>query len=201
MRTSHELTTPALSPARRVAGLTAAALAAAVLVVSVLGAWNPWRLVRLRQFFHDPSLGLLLVNLLTLAAFWALAPVHSEAAQPGRQRIRWLLTLALLPVGMAWGLLQGFFSLDTREVATSPDGTRRAAFVTHGDDRELRIWSGGWLTLRDVGRAGAPCGPNATARFVTDDLLHITSNYGDFDVRLDPATGRPLTPMGRTCSG
>jgi hypothetical protein len=196
-----EAVTPALSLPRRILGLTAAVLAAFALAGFVAGAWNPWRLVRLQQYFNDPFFGLLVVNVLALLAFWLLAPVRSEAAQRGRHTIRWLLILALLPVGMCYGLLHGIFTLETREVATSPSGERRAAFVTHGDDRALRIWSGRGLGLRDAGRVGAPCGPTVTVRFLAEDLVHISSHYGDFDVRLAPDTGRPLNPMGDTCSG
>jgi hypothetical protein len=196
-----EVATPGLSLPRRIIGLTAAVLAAGALVGFVAGAWNPWRLVRLQQYFSDPFFGLVVVNVLTLLAFWLLAPVRSEAAQGRRHTVRWLLILALVPVGMAYGLFHRIFTIETRQVATSPSGERRAAFVIHGDDRELRIWSGSRLGLRDVGRAGAPCGENVTIRFVAEDLVHITSYYGDFDIRLDSVTGRPLNPMGRACSG
>jgi environmental stress-induced protein Ves len=73
--------------------------------------------------------------------------------------------------------------------------------VTHLDNRELRILVGQGLGLRDAGRAGRPCGPHAAARFVAEDVVHITSDYGDFDVQLDPKSGRPVNPMGPTCSG
>jgi hypothetical protein len=198
---SEDYLTPALSLPRRVFGFSAAVLTAGALVGFAAGAWNPWRLVRLQQYFNDPFFGLVVVNVLALLAFWLLAPVRSEAAQRRRHTTRWLLILALLPVGMCYGLFHSFVTVETREIAQSPSGERRAAFVTRGDERELRIWSGGWLGLRDVGRAGAPCGPTATARFLSEDLVHISSNYGDFDVRLAHDTGRPLNPMGRTCSG
>jgi hypothetical protein len=192
---------PAPSLPRRVVGLAAAVLAVAALVGFTAGAWNPWRLVRLQQFFNDPFFGLVLVNVLALLAFWLLAPVYSEAAQRRRHTTRWLLMLALLPVGMSYGLFHSFFTVETREIARSPSGARRVAFVTHGGERELRIWAGAWLGLRDVGRAGAPCGPSVTARFRSEDLVHISSNYGDFEVYLAHDTGRPLNPMGHTCSG
>jgi hypothetical protein len=195
----HRLAGP--SPVRRLAGIVLAVLAAVALVGFVAGAWNPWRLVRLHQFMGDPTMGLVVVLGLTLAAFWLLAPVRSEAAQPRRQQIRWLLMLAVVPALLCYGLGHQLFSYEYQQVATSPSGHRHAAFITHGHDRELRIWVGSGLAVRDAGRAGAPCGPRATARFEGEDLLHVSSDYGNFDIRLDPRSARPVNPMGPTCVG
>jgi hypothetical protein len=192
---------PRPSPVRRLVGAFLAVLAAFELVAVVLGTWNPWRFVRLEQHFSDPFFGLLMVNVLVLAAFWLLAPVRSEAAQQGRHMTRWLLIVALVPVVISYGLFHRIFGVATREVAHSPSGERRVAFVTHDEDRQLRVWAGNWLTLRDLGRIGAPCGDAATARFNSEDLIHVTSVYGDFDVRLDHRTGRPLNTGPATCSG
>jgi hypothetical protein len=192
---------PHLSPVRRLLGLLSAALAAIVSVGTVAGVWNPWRFVRLQQFFGDPFLGLLLLNILTLSAFWLLAPVRSEAADGRRQAVRWLLGLALVPVLSFYGVFHQFFDVTTVEIARSPSGERRAAFVTHGDERQVRIWSGNWLTLRDIGLAGTPCGLSVRARFTSEDQVHITSVYGEYDVRLDHRTARPLNHGPATCSG
>ncbi len=184
---------------RRLLGAVLAILAPVVAAGFVAGAWNPWRLVLLRRYFGDPLLGAVLVVALTAGAFWLLAPVRSEATQAGRQLTRWALVAAIVPGLICFGIGHSHFDMAYREIATSPNGHLHAAFVTHNEDRQLRIWVGSGLRVRDAGRAGSPCGP-VTVR-LTDDLLHISSNYGDLDIGPDPKTGRPLNPMGPTCTG
>ncbi|MFL6110757.1 MAG: hypothetical protein ACJ786_05335, partial [Catenulispora sp.] len=201
MTASDEMAPPRPSPLRRSLGIVLAVVAVIMLVGSAAGLWNPWRFVRLEQFFGDPLFGLVAVNVLVLAAFWLLAPVRSEAAQVRRHTTRWALILALVPTLMCYGVFHRYFGSASREVAQSPSSERRAAFVTHGDFRELRIWAGGPLTLRDMGRAGVPCGQRIGVRFVSEDRVHVTTVYGDFDVHLDHRTGRPLDSGPATCSG
>jgi hypothetical protein len=62
------------------------------------------------------------------------------------------------------------------------------------------LWTGSGLGMREDGSLGRPCDDFKT-RFQGEDLVHIETNYGNFDVRLDPATGRALNPIGPTCSG
>jgi hypothetical protein len=115
-------------PGRRVLGWCVAVLAVVALVGFAAGIWNPWRLVRLRQVFGDPTLGALVVLVLVLVAFWLLAPVGSEASQPVRHMIRWLLILSLLPAFFVWALGHTFFTVTYRQVATSPSGPTARRF-------------------------------------------------------------------------
>jgi hypothetical protein len=40
-----------------------------------------------------------------------------------------------------------------------------------------------------------------TGRFDGRDRVHIATVYGEFDLRLDPATGRPVDTIGPTRVG
>jgi hypothetical protein len=185
---------------RRWAGVVAAVLAAVALVGFVAGTWNPWRLVRLRQVFGNPFSGLVIVSLLTAIAFLLLAPVRSEAQQGRRHATKWTLIAVFLLSLPIYGLFNGYFSIATQELDHSPSGKRTVAKVTRGDNYEVHLWTGSGLTMREGGSLGRPCG-DFRANFQGENQVHIITNYGNFDVRLDPATGRAVNPIGPSYSG
>jgi hypothetical protein len=186
---------------RRVAGFGAAAATAIVAILSVLGVWNPWGLVVLWRYFGNPLRDAAVVFALALVAAWLLAPVRSEVTHVNRLRLRIGLGLALLVSLIGLGLFDGRFSTAHTVLATTPDGSRSAVMYDPGtDDQRLHIWAGRGPGARHVGDLGHPCGAISVS-FRGVDLVHVSTSYGEFDLRLDPATGRPMTALGATCAG
>jgi hypothetical protein len=172
-----------------------------VAVAFAAGAWNPWRLVVLAQNFSNWSLGLLLVAVLAFVTSWLLLPIQHEVAQGRRIVLRVVTGVAAVVALLCWGLVGTSFGRTSTVVARSADGQRAVAVVERGlDDRELQVWVGTGLTTREVGVLGPACGP-VTAQFTGRDEVALSTNYGDFRLRLDPATGTPLDTIGPTCSG
>jgi hypothetical protein len=193
---------PERAVGRRIAGWVTAVLAAAIAVLTVLGAWNPWDLVVLWRLFGNPLRGAALFFVLALVASWLLAPVRSEAQQVGRARWRIALALGLVVSLIGWGLFGSRFGTGRLELAHSPGGGQRTIVLYEPgtDFQRLHVWSGRGLGTRDVGDLGKPCGQTSVS-FTGPDEIRVSTSYGQFDLRLDPATGRPLTTLGPTCYG
>lgn len=188
---------------RRAAGVAAALAVIAVLALWVAGLVNPWHLVVLDRYFNQPGVGVMIAAALTVLAARMLAPVSNEAAQARRARIQ--ITAAIIGVAglLCWGAAGQFFNSGASTVLSrSATGDRAVVVVERSpDDRELRMWSGRGLAERDVGRLGPACGEGIKARFLDANEVEVDTVYGAFRFRLDPATGRPLEPMGTRCSG
>jgi hypothetical protein len=175
-------------------------LAVASLAGLVAGVWNPGRYVILSTRFGNPFAVFVAVAVCAALSVWLLTPVRSEAAQHRRVALRWL-TVALVVVSLlCLGIFGRFFERDIDVVARDSGGARTLVRVSGGADTELRLWAGRGLATRDAGRVGLACG-EVRAQFRGPDELFVATSYGDFTIRLDPATGRPLTDMGATCSG
>jgi hypothetical protein len=186
---------------RRLLGWLLVVLAVLAIVAYTLGTWNPWRLVILEKDLSNPALGAVIFFALAFIASWVLAPVTNSAAQAGRLWLRFGLAIALIAALVALGVLSPLFSHQYTEASRSPRGTRAIAFVNKDrDDQQLRVWIGRGLRQRDVGALGHPCG-DASVQFRGEDVVHVSTVYGDFDLRLDPASGKPLDVLGPTCSG
>jgi hypothetical protein len=198
---NNELARRPSSRRRRLFGLGLAAFTIVLTIAFVAGVWNPWRLVILADYFGNPTAGIVWVLASTLVSVWVLGPVVSEAAQHRRVMVRFGLGAMLaLSIG-CFGLFGAQFGDgEHRVVATSPDGQRKLVLVSRFDDRTLRIWSGTGLGVRDAGYLGLACGA-VTGRFDGRDKVHVSSLYGEFDLRLEPATGRPIDTIGPTCVG
>jgi len=186
---------------RRAIGLVLATFTVLLTVAFAAGVWNPWRLVVLADYFGNPVVGVVWILAFTLASFWVLGPVVSEAAQHRRVMIRFgLAAMLALSLG-CFGLFGAQFGDGEHTVvARSTDGQRKLVLVSRFEDRTLRIWSGSGLGMRDAGYLGLACGA-VTGRFDGRDRVHISTAYGEFDLRLDPATGRPVDTIGPTCVG
>jgi len=186
--------------ARRAIGIAVAGLTVLLTVVFVAGAWNPWRLVVLADHFGNPTAGAVWVLAGTLVSVWLLRPVVSEAAQNRRIMLRvGLGAMLVLSLG-CYGLFGAQFGRGEHTVVvSSTDGERRVVLVSRFDDQTLRIWTGSGLGARDAGYLGLACG-KVTGRFDGRGRVHISTAYGEFDLRLDPATGRPIDTIA-TCTG
>jgi hypothetical protein len=187
---------------RRALGIALLVLTVAVAVGFAAGVWNPWRLVVLSEYFGSFPLGLLVISVLAFATSWVLLPVRHEVAQGLRIKLRIATGVAILLSLFCVGFTGSAFLPATSTVlARSPDGQRAVALVERGlDDRKLQVWVGAGLAAREAGDLGPACGP-VTVRFDGPDRVAISTNYGDFQLRLDPATGVPLDGIGSHCSG
>jgi hypothetical protein len=171
------------------------------LVLFALGATNPWQNVFLLQNFANPLLGAVLVFGLAFVAVWLLAPVQSEASQARRTRWRIGFGLGFVASLLGLGLFGPLFSAGYTEVAHSPSGRLTVVMVDAGTDKQrLRVWAGRGLGARQVGDLGRPCGPTQVS-FRGEDVVHVATAYGERDLPLEPATGRPRGALPATCAG
>ena len=194
---------PPLPRWRRITSIVAAALSVLALAVAVLGVWNPASLVVLHQHAGDPVRDLFFTMVLVAVAAWLGLPVLSEAAQHRRLVVRaWTIALtALLGLASLTTLGLSAFRYQPQVIASSADGQRSVALVTLLHGRELHAFVGSGLGARDEGSLGTPCGIRVSAQFTGRDQVRVITDFGTFDLRLDPATGRPATHLGPTCSG
>jgi len=200
IRTTPPGVRPVSVPRRMIGAVLAAAVVAAA-VLYLLGIGNPLRLVVLERYFFDPLFGMLVVGLGGYLALWVLAPIRNEAVQ-GRRILARVAALVLAGTGLiAWGMAGLFFNQEITEVARSADGSRVLVEVAHANNPyrlELRVWDGTGLAARELGSLGAACG-NLQARFLGPDVVELDTPYGDWQLRLDPATGQPREVLGPRC--
>ena len=186
----------------RVIGVIALVVAGLTAVLYGLGTWNPWQLVFLEYRFGNPALGLLVTALALLVGSWLAVPIRSETRPRGRLAFR-ITAFVLTLLGLfAYGLFGEHFKFDTRELAVSEDGQLRLAMVSDRDvppGRQLKVWAGSGLGLREVGDLGKPCG-SVQARFIGNDQVELDTAYGTWVIELDPATGEPQQILGARCS-
>jgi hypothetical protein len=187
---------------RQILGWLVLVVAVLALAGVVAGLWNPGRYVVLERYFSDTLLGAVVVLVLFVLWSWLLLPVRAEAQQNSRIVLRSVLIVPLVLSLIAFGLFHPRLVHTYRVVTQSPSGQLTVALRTSdgGEERELRVWRGHGLTARDTGSLGRPCGP-FTATFRGEGSVHVSTVYGDFDLAIDPATGRPVTSIGPTCSG
>ena len=186
---------------RRVVGWVLLVLAVLLLVLFVLGTWNPADLVVFWRYGRNPVLGAVLVFGLAFVASWLVMPVTNEAAQPWRARVRITLGILLLFSLIGYGLFGTWFVPDYRIVATSPDGQRAVVMYDPGTNlQRLHVWAGTGLGRKYAGEIGYPCGPT-TVTFDGDDTVLVSTSYLDRKISLDPGTGEPLQVLGPSCSG
>ena len=185
---------------RRVIGWVCLVLAVLLLVLFVLGTWNPVNLVVLWRYGRNPLLGAVLVFAFAFVASWLVAPVTDEAVQKWRGRVRIILGLLVVFSLIAYGLFGNQFIPDYRIVATSADGQR--TIVMYDPDtnlQRLHVWAGTGLGRKYAGEIGYSCGPTVV-RFARRDAVTISTSYADKEINLDPGTGRPLSVLGPSCS-
>lgn len=187
---------------RRIVGWVCLVLAVLLLVLFVMGTWNPSELVILWRYGRNPVLGAVLVFGFAFVASWLVTPVTNEAAQPWRGRVRITLGLLLVVSLIAYGLFGNRFSPDYRIMATSPDGQRTIVMYDPDltDYQRLHVWAGTGLGRKHVGDLGYSCGPT-TVTFTGSDTITVATSYGTKTIRLDPGSGRPEQVLGPSCSG
>lgn len=186
--------------ARRGAGMLLFVLSGTALVLFVLGVWNPWQYVMLLRYFSSPALGLLVVGGLACLGAWLAYPIRDESAQRGRSRFRLFTALAAAVGLLSWGLTGTLFTPSVAVVASSSGGERTIAVVERGsNNRQMHVWSGKGFLARDVGAIGRACG-EVIIQFLSPDRVAIGTQYGDWQIDLDPATGAPLQVLGPRCA-
>lgn len=193
-------------PVRRAAGLVLAVLALLLLIMGVLGAFDLGHLVVLRRYFGNPFTTAFLVLLCATAALWLALPVRSEADDRGRARARvWLIVVTVVALLVGLFVHGRWYVYDPQVLAHAPSGDLVVAKVRVAPADEsgafhVHLFRGTGLLARDLGDFGAPCG-DFQARFEASDRILVTSVYGDFHLRFDPATGAPLDTIGPRCAG
>jgi succinate dehydrogenase hydrophobic anchor subunit len=194
---------PPLKLWRRIGAIVVAVLAVAALALAVAGVWNPWSLVVLRERAADPMVDVFVTLLLATVATWLGWPVVSEADQHRRLVLRTSLVGLTVFTGLlallTWGL--AIFKYEPSVLASSADGQRSVALVQVFHGRELHSFTGTGAGRRDMGSFGDPCGGRVTVQFSADDQIRVVTDYGAFDLRTEPATGKPTSRLGPTCSG
>jgi hypothetical protein len=174
-------------------------LAVVVLVLFVLGTWNPADLVVLWRFAGNPFIGAMIVFALALVASWLLTPIGSEARQIKRTRVRIAFALALLASLLGYLLAGPRFAVEYEVMAQS--GSRAVVLYNPGTDfQRLHVWTGSGLGRKYAGDLGKPCGQTQVT-LVGPDTIRVVTSYVDVELRLDPATGKPLDQLGPTCTG
>jgi hypothetical protein len=190
-----------LSPVRVGAGALTAAVTLAAAVMFALGAWNPWRLVVLLEYFANPMAGAAAVGAFSYLTLWLWLPIRNEARQRVRIGARVGVVIVTVAGLLGWGLFAPWYTYDATEIARSADGPRAVAHVTAGglQERDLRIWEGTGLATREVGSLGRPCG-GVRAEFAGRDVVMINQGFGDWEFLLDAETGEPRHVFGPRCS-
>jgi hypothetical protein len=191
-------------PARRAGGALAAVIALLGLVVLVWSLWNTRRYVALLTYAANPfGVGFVTLIAATLAV-WLLLPVRNEAAQGGRTVLRWFAVVVTVLSGLALALTLGMpaFAYQGRVLVHAPGDRYDLALVDRGGEnkKQLRVWRGHGLSARDLGNFGDVCGGQVEVRFASPTEFEVSTLYGTFHLRVDPA-GRPANSLGPTCSG
>jgi hypothetical protein len=203
----HQFVPPRVAPWRVVGAYVAVALAIVALAFAVLGQWNPWSYVVLRQFAGNPFLDVFVALLLATVAHLLGLPVSNGVVQFTRSRTRTWLIVATFAAGiLALGASSmQLFRYDPDVVARSDDGQRSVALVWVSHDRQVErqvhVFSGSGAFARDRGSVGLACGTSIKAQFNGTDQIALSTDYGDFTLSLDPTTGVPRNTMGATCTG
>lgn len=202
--TNDNGTATPLTIARYAAGAIVAAVTVLVGACHVAALVNPWHLVVLDRYFGSPFLGLMWVGIGGYLALRLLLPVRNEAVQRVRFRVRAIPIVAAGLGFLAWGVFGVFLNTtgDYEEIARTPDGERAIGLVSYDrDNRELHVWVGDGLGMRDVGNVGKVCGQQVHADFVNPDLIEVDTGYGGpWEIELDPDTAEPLAELGPHCS-
>jgi hypothetical protein len=184
---------------RRVVGWAAGVLAVVMLVLFVLGTWNPADLVVLWRFAGNPFIGAMIVFALAVLASWLLAPIGSEARQIKRTRLRVVLSICFLISVLGYLLAGPRFAVEYTVMASND--SRTVVLYNPGTDfQRLHVWTGSGLGRKYAGDLGKPCG-HTTVTLVGADTVRVVTSYVDVELRLDPATGKPLDQLGPTCTG
>ena len=115
-----------------------------LLVLFVLGTWNPVDLVVLWRYGRNPLLGAVLVFALALVASWLVAPIDNEARQAGRARCadRARRCLLFAQPDRVRAVRQPVHP-DYRVVARRPTARGRSCIYDPGTDfQRLHVWTG-----------------------------------------------------------
>jgi hypothetical protein len=198
---------PARSRAQRVVGRIAVGVVAVLAVAGVLAFCNPWHLVVVERVLAIPAVGVVAAVVFGCAV--AALPVPADGPWPFTPDQRVLAAVGVpLTVCMIWGMaVPGWPTHRPRELARSPDGDRAVVLrVSTAGGRCLYVWVGHGLGARVSGALGDPGhdpdddpDDDPVVSFEGRDLVVVQSSRR-FEVRLDPATGRPLRGLDEPCS-
>ncbi|GIJ57418.1 hypothetical protein [Virgisporangium aurantiacum] len=198
-------TGPTRSTAGRVTGRIATGVIVLTVVVGWLAIWNPWHLVVVERVLFLPAVGL------TASAVFgcAVAAVGRWSGHQVGRRVVGGFTVALSAVQLWVTASPEWPAARHRELARSPDGER--AVVVHVADSGARCmfaWTGRGPGARVAGGLGRP-GGNPVVTFDGRDLVVVVADRPPspyprhdrerFELRLDPATGRPLDTLPERC--
>jgi hypothetical protein len=211
------------APRRSTAKRVTARIAVGVVVVMVLAGglafWNPWHLVVVDRVLRLP--GVALVSAIVFGCAVAMLPVPAGSSSdftPGRRALA-AFSVPLLSLQMWAMAVPGWPNGNPHEVARSPDGQRAVVLHRSFFDRPcLSLWAGRGLGTRVAGTFGDP-GDEPVVTFDSRDLVVVwvdrvsppsvdllyegpsdsVPRRERFELRLDPATGRPLDKLREPC--
>jgi hypothetical protein len=192
-----------------------------MVVAGWLAFWNPWHLVVVERVLVIPAVGVVMATVFGCAAAALPVPADSRSEFTPGKRVLAAFAVPVTSLQLWATVVPGWPTERHRELARSPDGQRTVVLHLSSTDTQcLYAWAGRGLDARVAGAFGKP-GDNPVVTFEGRDLVVVWSDRPPLpswmdpgpqaqplspsrrekvELRLDPATGRPLDEFRERCS-
>lgn len=196
----------ARSTPARVLGRIAVIVVVVVVVAGVSAFWNPWRLVVVERVIAVPAVAIVMAVVFGCAFALLPVPAGSTSEFTVGKRVFAAIAVPVMSLQMWATAVPGWPTERHRELARSPGGDRVVAHRSSTGGQCLSVWAGRGLGARVAGALGDP-GDEPTVTFDRRDLVVVSGvrpptgalRRTTFELRLDPATGRPLDALPERC--